>query len=638
MSRLVIESRTLVEQGYDTLAQRLAQRITAMPAEQCPVDYLFSLACMFSSESCGKCTPCRVGLRQIMELLTAIMEGEATEDDVELLNLTSQVLFDSADCAIGFEAGRMMLQGIENFQTDIKTHVEEDRCSTKHFKYAPCQAICPAHVDIPGYISLIRAGHLEDAVRVIRNDNPLPSVCGYVCEHPCEMSCRRDLVDSAVNICGLKRYAADNASVYEVQENAPETGKSVGIIGGGPAGLTAAYYLQLMGHAVTIYETREKLGGMVRYGIPDYRLPQEKLDADIDFILSTGIKSVCNTCVGADITLDELREKHDALCLSIGAHAAKKLVVDGEDAKGVLSAVEFLRAAGEGAPINLSGAKVCVIGGGNVAMDCTRTAKRLGAASVECVYRRRIEDMTALAEEIEEAMAENCQISPLMAPVAIKADENNNVCGLVVQPQMISAVKRGRPAPVAADVPQVTIPCDVVLVAIGQAIQSKPFESLIQTNRGQIITRDDGSVIYTTEGDGEDSAVSEANATATPASPKPHAAATECFIYAGGDAVSGPATVIKAIAQGKVAAANIDAALGFNHNVSVPVNLPAPEPALTATGRIDLKNRKYAEAAADFEIAKCPMSKQEADQESARCLRCDFHGFGAVCDKEVHKW
>ena len=245
----------------------------------------------------------------------------------------------------------------------------------------------------------------------------------------------------------------------------------------------------------------------------------------MDFILSTGIDVKSGCAVGTDVSMDELMDGNDAVFISIGAHDAKKLGCEGEDADGVMSAVKFLRDVASGNAPDFSGKRVCIVGGGNVAMDCTRTAKRLGAESVECVYRRRIADMTALPEEIDEAKAEGCQITQLEAPVAIKADADGKVKALVTQPQIIGAIGRGgRPAPVDADVAQREIPCDVVVIAIGQAIDSDAFSKVVQTERGCIVAREDGAIAD---------------------APGP--------VYAGGDAVSGPATVIKAIAAGKVA-------------------------------------------------------------------------------------
>lgn len=609
MARLIIEEASMMETGFKQLSREAAQRIVAMPADQCPIEFTQSLTRLYLSQSCGKCTPCRIGLAQLVELQQDVLDGVGSEDTVDLIASTAQSIQDSADCAIGHEAARMVLKSLASFEQDYRSHVKEDACSAERNAYVPCQGTCPAHVDIPGYIALTNAGRYEDALRVIRNDNPLPTVCGYVCEHPCEFTCRRSLVDDAINICGIKRYAADHAQSYDPQPNLASTGKKVAVVGGGPAGLSAAYYLQLMGHEVTIYDQRSKLGGMVRYGIPDYRLPQDKLDEDIDFILRTGVKVFTETAIGADLSYDDLADKFDAIYLSVGAHDDNKLGCPGEDATNVISAVQFLRASGEGQAPDLSGKRVVIVGGGNVAMDCTRTARRLGAASVECVYRRRIADMTALSEEIEEAMAEGCQVSELMAPIRIEKNADGTVRGLVVQPQQIGPVgSDGRPKPQAANVPEVEIACDVVIIAIGQKINTDAFAHVIATERGRILANEQGALA---DHDG---------------------------LFAGGDAVTGPATVIRAIAAGKVAAANIDEALGYHHNVHDEVAIPAPRTPLSATGRVEQTDRKFAEAVQDFAVAKNGMTKDEVEQESSRCLRCDHHGFGKVCGKEALVW
>lgn len=609
MPRLIIEQVSTADAGFKELSQKAAQRLVAMPADQCPVEFTLSLTRLCLSESCGKCTPCRIGLSQIASLIQDLLDGVGTEETVELIERTAQATLDSADCAIGHESARMVLKSLRSFKEDFLSHAKDDVCAAEHNAYVPCQGTCPAHIDIPGYVALVNAGQYKDALRVIRNDNPLPTVCGYVCEHPCEFTCRRSLVDDAINICGIKRYAADHAEPYEPAPNLAPTGKKIAIVGGGPAGLSAAYYLQLMGHEVSIYDQRSKLGGMVRYGIPDYRLPQEKLDQDIDFILATGVKAYPSTTIGTDLTYEDLARDFDAIYLSVGAHDDNKLGCPGEDADGVLSAVALLRAAGDGVAPDLTGKRVVIVGGGNVAMDCTRTARRLGAASVECVYRRRIADMTALPEEIEEAMAEGCQISELMAPVRIEKTTAGSVRGLVVQPQYIGSIGAdGRPRPQAANVPEVEIPCDIVIVAIGQKINTEAFAHVIATERGRILANDQGAL---------------ANAEG---------------VFAGGDAVTGPATVIRAIAAGKVAAANIDEALGYHHNVHDEVKIPAPLTPLSATGRVEQTNRKFSEAIQDFDIAKNGMTLDEVMQESSRCLRCDHHGFGKVCGKEALVW
>lgn len=269
----------------------------------------------------------------------------------------------------------MVLRGLDTFKEDFESHLKHGHCINK-YAAVPCVSRCPAGVDIPGYSALVAAGRLADAISLIRKDNPFPTVCGYICEHPCEKQCRRNIVDTSVNIRGIKRYAADNSADVPVPAPMDDTGKRVAIIGGGPSGLTAAYYLTLMGHKVSVYEQRDKLGGMLRYGIPSYRLPRERLDNDIKAILSNGAKVHLNTSVGTDITFETLKEQNDAIYVAIGAHTFKTIGIPGEDADGVISAVDLLRGIGDDIYPDFTGKRVVIIGGGNVAMDVTRTALR----------------------------------------------------------------------------------------------------------------------------------------------------------------------------------------------------------------------------------------------------------------------
>ena len=248
------------------------------------------------------------------------------------------------------------------------------RCSCAISQPVPCVALCPAHVDIPGYIALVREGRYADAIQLIRKDNPFPSTCGFICEHPCEARCRRNMVDTSVNIRGLKRAAADLAGKVAPPPCGPSTGKKIAVVGGGPSGLSSAYYLQLMGHQVTVYEMLPKLGGMLRYGIPNYRLPKDRLEEDTDAILETGIQVHYNVKIGEDIKLDELRKVYDAVLITVGASTDKKLGLPNEDAEGITSAVGFLRNVSLGDCPDLTGQEVAVIGGGNVSMDAVRTA------------------------------------------------------------------------------------------------------------------------------------------------------------------------------------------------------------------------------------------------------------------------
>ena len=360
----------------------------------------------------------------------------------------------------------MVLKGVTGFRDDYEEHVRYGKCLGSLEQPVPCVALCPAGVDIPGYIALVAEGRYQDAVRLIRKDNPFPTACALVCEHPCEARCRRNMIDDAMNIRGLKRYAVDTAGDVPQPLCAAPTGKRVAVIGGGPGGLSAAYYLALMGHEVTVYEKRKQLGGMLRYGIPSYRFPPGKnLDREIDSILSLGITVYTEVDVGKDIPFEELRSQYDSVYISIGAHTDKKTGIPGEDSQGVVSAVEMLRAIGDNEMPDFTGKQVVVIGGGNVAMDVTRSSVRLGAEKVSCVYRRRQVDMTALPEEVEGAVAEGVELLTLMAPVRIEADENGHAVALWVQPQMPGDIRSGRPVPKSADQAEVRIPADIVVAS-----------------------------------------------------------------------------------------------------------------------------------------------------------------------------
>lgn len=611
MARLIIEKTGQGQKVLQGLYTDMERRIAASPLGLCPVDMLLNFLRTAHAQSCGKCVPCRVGLGQVEKMIRSVIYGEAGEDILERIEDACTVIRDTADCAIGYETAELVLRGLHGFRDDFLEHIREGRCAYGIEQSIPCTAACPAHIDVPGYIALIKAGRYEDAVRLIRKDNPFPAACGYVCEHPCEISCRRAIVDAPINICSLKRYAVDHAGDIPAPPKADPTGKKVAVVGGGPGGLTAAYYLTLMGHKVTVYEQRAKLGGMMRYGIPNYRLPEDVLDSDINYILKTGVEAWVNINVGTDVSVDELKRDYDAVYLSIGAHDHRKLGIEGEDGENVVSAVEMLRGVGEGEIPDMKGKRVVVVGGGNVAMDATRTALRLGAARVTTVYRRRIEDMTALPEEVSEAQTEGARILPLYAPHHIELDDAGKVVAFWAQPQIIGAVDRGgRTGVRPSSAKPVRIPCDYVVVAIGQSIHSKPFEeSGMKTNRGAI----DAELSSFVPGSGN--------------------------VFAGGDAVSGPATVILAVAAGKVAADNIDSFLGFQHTITVLVDVPQPEMTNTPPcGRVNLRSREIDNIAGDFRLVTEGMTDEEAFQECSRCLRCDRFGNGLFRGGRSLEW
>jgi NADPH-dependent glutamate synthase beta subunit-like oxidoreductase len=562
------------------------------------------------AQTCGKCVPCRIGLGQLKNLLEDVLDGRAELETIELIETTARSIFASADCAIGYEAALMVIRGLEGFRDDYEEHILRRKCTNSLNQPVPCVASCPAGVDIPGYIALIAEGKNEDAVRLIRNDNPMPVVCAMICEHPCEARCRRNIIDNPVNIRGLKRYAVDSASNVPVPENLPDTGKRIAVIGGGPGGLSAAYYLALMGHGVTIFEQRNKLGGMLRYGIPNYRLPRERLDAEIAAILSTGISVKTNTVIGDNLSIKTLRDEFDAVYIAIGAHTNKTISIEGENSTGVTSAVEMLRDIGDNILPDYSGKTVVVVGGGNVAMDAARSALRCNAKKVYLAYRRRRNDMTALGEEIEGAVSEGCELLALHAPKRIESNEKGEVTAIWIQPQIISVYENNRPKAVNASTEEVRIPCDVIIVAIGQGIESHQFEKFgIPVKKG-VIDALNWSGIQDIPG-----------------------------VFAGGDCVTGPATVIRAIAAGKVAAANIDEYLGFNHLVTEEIDIPeARHDNRPPCGRVNMTELSVSERACGFMPIEIGMTAEESAQESRRCLRCDHFGYGAFKGGRVHTW
>ena len=612
LSRLDIKTPDRAQMVVEQLYPDMERRIAASPPGLCPVDMALNFLNLCHAQTCGKCVPCRVGLGQLATLLTDVLDGRARPRHMEIIEQTARSIEESAACAIGQHAARLVLNGIHGFRDDYLEHIYNHRCLGSLENPVPCVALCPAGVDIPGYIALIRDGRCDDAVRLIRKDNPFPVACAYICEHPCEARCRRNMIDDAMNIRGLKRYAVDTAGEVPQPLCAEPTGKRVAVIGGGPGGLSAAYYLALMGHEVTVYEKRRQLGGMLRYGIPSYRFPREKLDQEIASILSLGITVYTQVDVGSDISFEELRRQYDSVYISIGAHTDKKTGIPGEESRGVISAVEMLRSIGDNELPDFTGKQVVVIGGGNVAMDVTRSAVRLGAEKVSCVYRRRQVDMTALPEEVEGAVAEGVELMTLMAPVRIEADEEGNAAALWVQPQIPGDIRSGRPAPKTADQGEIRIPADVIVVAIGQGIETNAFEHAgIPIHRGTIEALSDSKL---NKADMEG-------------------------VFAGGDCVTGPASAIKAIAAGKVAAANIDEYLGFRHEITVDVDIPDPEFSNTPPhGRVNTTEREAGERKHDFVCIECGLTHQGAMEESARCLRCDHFGYGIFKGGRREKW
>lgn len=609
MARLSVAPRAKDDAKFATFLDEYERRVEATPPGMCAVAMQLDLLRAGGCQTCGKCVPCREGIAHIETLLEEVLAFDAEPDALEEIRAQAVVVRDTADCAIGWHAAEVLLAGLDTFKEEFESHVKQGKCREGVAQTVPCETLCPAHVNVPAYIALAGSGDYAGAIGMIRKDNPFPTACAFVCEHPCENRCRRTLIDAPINIRGIKKFAVDQLAADQVETPAPAapTGEKVAIVGGGPSGLTCAYFCALMGHEVHVLEMRKQLGGMMRYGIPAYRFPRERLDEDIRAIVSAGNVTVHTECRIDAEGMRRLSEEYDAVYVAIGAQGGKTLKLDGVDAEGVMSAVDLLTKIGDGDYPDFAGKNVVVVGGGNVAMDCARTSVRAGAASVTVAYRRRLEDMTALRAEIDSAMQEGVEMMTLQAPDHIEVEDGRAVA-LHTQPQFIGPVKRGRPAPQKADKPLVRVPADVVLIAVGQDIESAPFEEAgMQADR-----------TYFEADDGLKSVGSLDN------------------VFVGGDCQVGPKTVIIAIGAGKVAARNIDDFLGFNHELDCGVEVPpAAANWRQPCGRVNIVERPARERKEDFDAVEVEMSAEEAFQEARRCLRCDHFGCGVLDEGRV---
>ncbi len=606
MSKLMLADTNSYDVKIGNLLEKFINKAKVYPPGTCPLTVQFSMLATSMNQTCGKCVPCRDGLPQLYSLLRTILDGAGTMETLQEMHDLATMVRDTADCAIGYQSATEILLGLDQFHDEYVRHSERRRCAEERWQMVPCINLCPAHVDIPGYIALVGLEDYAGAINLIRKDNPLPTACAMICEHPCEERCRRNLIDDSLNIRGLKKFAVDQiaADKVSVPKRNVDTGKKIAVVGGGPAGMTAAYFLGLMGHQVTMYERHEKLGGMLRYGIPNYRFPKDRLDEDINAILSVGNITVkYNTMVGRDVPIADVFDAHDAMFVAIGAQVGKSLRLDGIDAKNVESAVEMLDRIGHGNIPDYTGKTVVVIGGGNVAMDAARSAVRCNADDVRIVYRRRQNDMTALVTEIESAVMEGIELLTLQAPMAVEKDENGCCCALIVQPQMIGPYdKAGRPSPLDANKPAERVPCDVILIAVGQDIVSEPFEAFGMPAKRKVFQAGLDTVVAGMPG-----------------------------VFVGGDCATSPSTAIRAIAAGKVAARNIDEYLGYHHKLHCEACAPlAKENNRTPTGRANITERPAYIRKHDFAHVENPLTYEEAMQEANRCLRCDHFGCGIM--------
>ena len=606
MSKIYLNDPKSSDVKVKSFLDRFEAKAHVCPPGTCPLTTQLSLLVTSMNQTCGKCVPCRDGLPQLAALLQTVLDGTATMDTLEEIKALATMINDTADCAIGYLAAKDVLDGLEAFKDEYESHIKTGACPADRGQKVPCINMCPAHVDVPAYIALCQEGDYAGCINMIRKDNPLPTACAMICEHPCEERCRRTMLDAPLNIRGIKKFAVDQIAADKVAtpKANPSTGKKIAVIGGGPSGLTCAYFLALMGHKVVIFERQAKLGGMLRYGIPEYRFPKARLDEDIRAILGAGdIEVRYNTWIDTPELIKGVYDEFDATYVAIGAQAGKRLRLEGADAKNVESAVEMLDRVGNGNRPDYTGKTVVVIGGGNVAMDAARSSLRCGAKDVKIVYRRRVDDMTALFSEIESANQEGCDLMTLMAPTSIQKDEEGNVKALVCKPQMIGPYDRaGRPGPMNANKPEEVIPCDVILLGVGQDIISAPFEEFGMKAKWGVFEAGLDTAAVGFEG-----------------------------LFVGGDCGTGPSTAIRAIAAGKVAARNIDEYLGYHHTLNIDVKAPAPrENNRQRCGRANITERPAAIRKTDWLHVENELTYEEAQMECGRCLRCDHFGCGVL--------
>jgi NADH-quinone oxidoreductase subunit F len=597
---------------YETLAKlgsiMGSGGMVVMDEDNCMVDVARFFVEFTHSESCGKCVPCRVGQDKALKILRAFTDGNGTEADLDSLDELGRMIRDMSLCGLGQTAPNPVLTTMRHFRHEFEDHIRAKRCRAgvcENLALSPCENSCPLHMNIPRFLQLYKEDRLEEAFESVVMDNPLPASTGRVCQHPCDDRCRRMNIDEPVNSRDVHRFIAD--TIYQsdrypalieriVAKKLEPTGKKVAVVGAGPTGLTCAFYLALLGHEVTVYESNPGPGGMLRYALPEYRLPKSILDREIELIERLGVKFVYNTAVGFEMSLNDLDNQHDAVFLAIGTWKESWVRVPGTELKGVMPALLFLEAVskGEQAPL---GKKVVVIGGGNAAIDSARTALRMGA-EVTVVYRRERKDMPAIKEEVEAAEAEGASFVYLAAPHRIVGIHGAVKAIEVVRTKLGEFDASGRRKPVPTEEIQV-FKCDTVVLAVGEKVD-------LDAARASGLTRKESGTVEVDRFSLQ--------------------TARNKF-YAGGDVISGASNVSNAMGYGKKAARNIDQRLMEDKRIpklsrkwefdrTAPVHVSdCPR---QAPGQLPARERVK-----NFEEVTIGLTALEALDESNRCLRCD---------------
>ncbi|MGC9053606.1 MAG: NADH-ubiquinone oxidoreductase-F iron-sulfur binding region domain-containing protein, partial [Candidatus Hydrogenedens sp.] len=583
--------------------------LIVMDEDTCMVDMARFFLDFVQDESCGKCVPCRVGTKRMLEIVTRICEGRGEEGDIEKLIELGQQIKDASLCGLGQTAPNPVLSAIRHFRDEFEIHIREHKCPAgvcPSLVRAPCMSACPANVYIPGFVSLISEKRYAEALRVHRDQNPFASVCARVCFHTCEDKCRRATLDEAVSIRGLKRFMVEQEvtiQLPEIRENEQNLRKKVAIIGAGPAGLTCAYFLARLGYQPRVFESAPRPGGMLVQTIPAYRLPREELAREIRMIERMGVVIETEKALGRDFTLQSLRDDgYEAIFLGIGAPSGQKLRIPGEDADGVVEAIDFLREYNLRGSVPV-GKNVVIIGGGNAAIDAARTAIRLGAKKATILYRRTREEMPAYKEEIEEAVNEGVILKMLVTPLEILT-ENGKVVGVKCQHMWLGEYDRsGRRRPEAKKGEEPFVEeADQVIAAIGQTVDLKRYLD------GLNVKLTPSGFLWVDQLYGQTSIE---------------------WLFAGGDISSGPSSVAEAIGAGERAAVGIDKYLtGEEHAFwrepymvdtefdpdSDPVDFP----------RAKMKLLPVEKRVHNFNEVEIPFTETLAVREARRCLRCDY--------------
>jgi len=582
--------------------------LIVMDEDSCMVDVARFFLEFVQHESCGKCPPCRIGTKRMLEILERICSGKGEEGDVEKLIELGGLIKDTALCGLGQTAPNPVLSTIRHFRDEYDAHIRERRCPAgvcPDLVRAPCQNACPAGVDVPGFVSLVGEKRYAEALRLHRERNPFAAVCARVCFHTCEEKCRRATLDEPLAVRPLKRFMVEQevtVQLPEVRDSETNGSRKIAIIGAGPAGLSCAYFLARLGYRPRVFEAEPRPGGMLVQAIPAYRLPREELAREVRMIERLGVEIETGVRLGTDFTLASLRrEGHEAVFLGIGAPQGIRLHIPGDDADGVVEAMDWLRTYNIRGSVPV-GQNVAIIGGGNAAIDAARTAIRLGARTVTILYRRTRAEMPAYAEEVEGAQQEGVQIECLVAPVEIVVENGRAVAVKCRRMALGEFDRSGRRRPTAGRDGEVVFRADQIIAAIGQALDSKDILA------GTDLRLNDLGFV-------------EANAIT--------GRTAEEWIFAGGDAVTGPGSVVQAIAAGERAAVAMDAYLSgerhpfwradgrvdtfFDPNAD-PVDYPRAR-----IRRIPVDKRRN-----NFTEVELPWRESTALREARRCLRCDY--------------